>query len=293
MSFSGKVKEELYAIIEKGRSGQIAELAAITALSSRLSHENGGLCLAFSSDLEILKKKYFTLLKRTINIDNCGIVLNADDTARLLAATKLSPKEDPAGALQVGGQILQTPVCKQAFLRGAYLCGGETNDPAKSYHFEIAVSDVAFAKRLIEQIAFFGIDAGLSIRKGKNVVYVKEGAQIVELLGQMGAHRCLIDFEETRILNETRGNVNRRVNCETANINKTVSASVRQIDCIRKIEETIGLSALPEGLREMAYLRLQYPDEPLADLGDHFDPPVGKSGVNHRLRRIVDIAEKL
>ena len=293
MSFSGEIKNELYPIIEKGRGGQIAELASIVCLSAKLRKIEGKTLLFFTSESENLRRKYFTLLKKTINIDAYDDSLGADDTGRLLEALKLSPEDAAQGRLRIDGQILLHPTHKCAFLRGAYLCCGMTSDPAKSYHFEIAVSDDAFARRLTEQIAFLGIDAGCIRRKEKAVVYVKDGAAIVELLGQLGAHKSLIAFENVRILNDMRGNINRRVNCETANIKKTVNSSVRQIDCIKLIDSTVGLSTLPDSLRQMAMIRLQYPDEPLAALGGYFDPPIGKSGVNHRLRRIVDIADKI
>ncbi len=292
MSFSGEVKEELYTVIDRGRGAQLAELAAIVCLSAKLHKNNEKEALFFTSDVENLRRKYFTLLKKTININKCDGSLDIEEAAALFEATKLVPGQAD-GSFYVDGRILQQDSQKRAFLRGAYLCAGVTTDPAKSYHFEIAAPDMAFAEKLTDQIAFFQVDAGVTKRKGRPVVYVKEGAQIAELLGQMGAHRSLIAFENARIVNDMRGNINRRVNCETANIAKTVNSAVRQMECIRKIEETIGLSALPDSLREMAEIRLLYPDEPLADLGSHFDPPIGKSGVNHRLRRIVDLAEKL
>ncbi len=292
MSFTGGVKEELYAVIDKGRGAQLAELAAMVCLSAKLQKIDGKGALFFTSEVENLRRKYFTLLNKTININKCDGSLDEGEAGALFEAAKLIPGHADVSFF-VDGRILQQDSQKRAFLRGAYLCAGVTSDPAKSYHFEIVAPDMAFAEKLTDQIAFFEIDAGVTRRKGRPVVYVKEGAQIAELLGQMGAHRSMIAFENARILNDMRGNVNRRVNCETANITKTVNSAVRQIDCIKKIERTIGLSALPESLRRMAEVRLQYPDEPLADLGGHFDPPIGKSGVNHRLRRIVGLAEEL
>ena len=130
-------------------------------------------------------------------------------------------------------------------------------------------------------------------RKKHEVVYVKEGAQIVELLGIMGAGVSLMNLENVRILKEMRNSVNRQVNCETANLSKTVSAAVRQVEDIRYIQRTIGFQELNEGLAEMAVLRLEHPEASLKELGDLLTPPVGKSGVNHRLRKLSLIAEKL
>ena len=125
------------------------------------------------------------------------------------------------------------------------------------------------------------------------IVYIKEGEQIVDILNIMGAHSCLLELENIRIMKEMRNNVNRLVNCETANLSKTVNAAVRQVESIKIIQSKIGLKRLPQNLREIAELRLEYPDESLKELGEMLDPPVGKSGVNHRLRKIEKKAEEL
>ncbi len=125
------------------------------------------------------------------------------------------------------------------------------------------------------------------------MVYVKEGAHIVDLLNVMEAHTALMNLENVRIVKEMRNSVNRQVNCETANISKIVNAAVRQIEDIRLIQKNKGIESLPEHLKEIALLRLAYPDAPLKELGMYLNPPVGKSGVNHRLRRISEIAEKM
>ena len=125
------------------------------------------------------------------------------------------------------------------------------------------------------------------------MVYLKEGSQIVDLLNVMEAPVALMEMENIRILKEMRNSVNRKVNCETANINKTVSAAMKQVNDIRYIQDTIGLKELPEGLQEIAELRLEYPNETLKELGDLLQVPLGKSGVNHRLRKLSEIAEHL
>ena len=142
-------------------------------------------------------------------------------------------------------------------------------------------------------MATFDVDAKIVERKKHYVVYLKEGAQIVDMLNVMGAHVALMNLENVRILKEMRNSVNRKVNCETANISKTVNAAVRQVEDIQYIMKTKGLSSLPDNLQEIAQVRLEHPDMPLKDLGTLLTPPIGKSGVNHRLRRISEIAEKL
>ena len=166
------------------------------------------------------------------------------------------------------------------------------SNPNKSYHFEIVCKTGEQAEQLKELMIAFETDAKIVERKGHYVVYLKEGAQIVDMLNVMEAYVSLMNLENVRILKEMRNSVNRQVNCETANINKTVSAAVRQIEDINILQDAIGLDNLPDNLREMAYLRLEYPDAPLKDLGQYLDPPVGKSGVNHRLRKLSELADK-
>ena len=149
------------------------------------------------------------------------------------------------------------------------------------------------AEQLRELIATFDIEAKIVRRKKYYVVYIKEGSQIVDILNVMEAPVALMELENIRILKEMRNSVNRQVNCETANINKTVSAAVKQMDDIRYIQAVIGLDGLPDNLREMALVRLERPDATLKELGEALNPPVGKSGVNHRLRKLGILADDL
>ncbi|MBR4283955.1 MAG: DNA-binding protein WhiA, partial [Anaerotignum sp.] len=155
------------------------------------------------------------------------------------------------------------------------------------------LADEFSAEQLKELINSFGLDAKVVERKEHFVVYLKEGEQIVDLLNIMEAPLALMDLENVRIMKEMRNDINRKVNCETANLNKVVGAAVKQLEDIEYIEEKIGLSSLPEQLEEIARLRLEYPDKSLKELGSFLSTPVGKSGVNHRLRKISNIAEAL
>ena len=170
---------------------------------------------------------------------------------------------------------------------------GSITDPEKGYHFEVVCNQEKKAEQLVEQLAFFGIEAKTTTRKNHLVVYIKEGAQIVDALNVMEAHNALMELENIRILKEVRNSVNRKVNCETANINKTVNAAVKQIEDIELIKERMGLDELSPALLQVAELRLMYPEAPLKDLGEMLNPPVGKSGVNHRLRKLSEIAKEL
>lgn len=190
-------------------------------------------------------------------------------------------------------KLLKKKCCKRAFLRGAFLASGSISDPQKSYHFEIVCQEEAQAELLQQLYREFELDAKIVLRKKYYIVYLKEGSQIVDALSVMGAYVALMNLENVRIIKEMRGSVNRIVNCETANINKVVGAACRQVEDIRYIQSKMNLDELPPALEEMARIRLEYPDSSLKELGELCDPPVGKSGVNHRLRKLSEIAKNL
>lgn len=167
------------------------------------------------------------------------------------------------------------------------------SNPGKSYHLEFDCIDEGEADLLQELTAAFDIPAKIARRKKYFVVYVKEGSAICDMLNIMGAHVSLMDFENHRIVKEVRNSINRKVNCETANITKTVNAAAGQVKDITLIQERMGLSELPKNLREIAQLRLEYQEATLQELGELLTPPVGKSGVNHRLRKLSEIAESM
>ncbi len=175
---------------------------------------------------------------------------------------------------------------------GSLPWAGSMSDPNKSYHFEIVCDSDVMAKQIQRLMCDFSMDAKIVRRKKSYVVYLKEGDQIADILNIMEAHVSLMELENIRILKDMRNTVNRKVNCETANINKTVSAAVKQLEDITYLRDNMGLEKLAEGLREVAYARLSHPDATLKELGELLSPPVGKSGVNHRLRKLSDLAEK-
>lgn len=172
------------------------------------------------------------------------------------------------------------------------MCVGSMSAPEKGYHLEFVCSNEEKAVQLQEVIHGFGIEAKIVLRKKYYVVYIKESEAIVDLLNVMEAHVALMNLENLRILKEMRNSINRRVNCEAANISKTVNAASRQIEDILFLKDHYGFEKLPDNLRQMAQVRLEYPEATLKELGEYLDPPVGKSGVNHRLRSLSEIAEK-
>lgn len=274
MSFSSDVKEELARQYSKSVHCQIAELAAMIMLEGQICANPAG--LRFDSENRMLVEKYAILMKRAFSID-ISKPLCTEDCERIIE--------------NIQGLFLERTCCKRAFIRGAFMATGSMSDPNKSYHLEIVCKSMEQATRLQELMQEFETDAKIVERKNHYVVYLKDGSQIVDMLNVMEAYVSLMNLENVRILKEMRNSVNRKVNCEAANISKTVNAAVKQISDIELIRDRIGLEELPEALREMAYVRLEHPDAPLKDLGKFMDPPVGKSGINHRLRKLAAIAE--
>lgn len=286
MSFSSDIKEELGRQYSKSRHCQMAELSGMIELEGRIDEQNG--TMYFKTDNPVLLEKYAILMKKVFELD-ISKSISKEDTDRIMQTFKWNRLE---GAT-TNGLILQNTCCKRAFIRGAFLAGGSMSDPNKSYHFEIVCHTLEQAKQLQGVMQSFDTDAKIVERKSHHVVYLKEGSQIVDMLNVMEAYVALMNLENVRILKEVRNTINRKVNCETANINKTVNAAVKQVEDIELIRERIGLDNLPDNLREMALLRLEYPEATLKELGNYLEPPVGKSGVNHRLRKLSAIAEDL
>lgn len=312
MSFSSEVKAEIASDIPSARHCRIASAAVLLTCIGRFERDpDGKYRLLLSQDNGEALRKCFTLVCKTSNIRTvmCSPVntggreprgwLQADlssDTVRELAQKIRAC--DSAGNLRgdddctVPAELLGRSCCRRNYVRDLFLCCGSVSDPRKEYHLEWSCGSKEQASQLKEILLSFGKEAKAVLRKKVHVVYFKDSEDIVDLLNLMGAPISMMEMENQRILKGLRNSVNRRVNCETANIGKTVSASRKQISDITFLEESGILRTLPESLRKMAELRLQYPDTPLRELGDLAVPPIGKSGVNHRLRRLTEIAEK-
>ena len=312
MSFSSEVKEELSLQMDSARHCQIAEITAIISMCGRVSiSTRDAVEMKIQTENLYVARKFAALLKKTFHIIGevavkiHGVhsqnrtytvaVRKHEDALRVLNASRLVTRElEIAENLSlVNNLIVQKSCCRRAFIRGAFLVAGSISDPEKFYHFEIVCATWSKAKQLQEIIHSFELDAKIVERKQHYVVYIKEGAQSVDALNVMEAHRALMNLENIRIVRDMRNNVNRKVNCETANIHKTVSAAVKQIEDIEYLQAHLGLANLPDNLAEIARLRLEEPEATLKELGEMFTPKVGKSGVNHRLRKLSAIAEVL
>ncbi len=312
MSFSSRVKEEIARQQSSARHCCIAEFAAIFHLCGRIRQEEDGILFLeiYTENLTVAEKSY-TLLRNTFKVHVDVMVRNHNvrlssiryslfvrEKKAVILILKAIKMLDEAGNLwggfqQVHQRLVQNTCCKRAYLRGSFLVAGSITNPEKAYHLEIAVQSLEYARQLQTLSASFGVAAKIVERKKYYVLYMKEGSQIVDFLNVMEAHVALMELENVRILKEVRNSVNRQVNCETANINKTVTAAARQIEDIRYLQCHLGFSQLADGLREVAQLRLEYPDSSLQELGQMLSPPISKSGVNHRLRKISHIADQM
>lgn len=311
MSFSGDVKEELLSVNGNGRHCQIAELAAYFSYCGFVKKSNSGhMVIGITAENKAIATKCFTLIKKTFNIYS-GILIRKHSFSSkilsyeiqiekpdeikevLMAIKKYKESEEPVLCSCVDKLLLKKDCCRRAFIRGTYLAIGSMSNPEKGYHMEFVFDHEDMAEEFIQILKTFSIGAKMVLRKKNYVVYIKDGEEIVDMLNIMGAHISLMNLENTRIMKDMRNSINRRVNCETANIAKTVNAATKQVEDIMLIQKLYGLHRLSDNLRQVAEVRLAYPEASLVELSQLMDPPVGKSGVNHRLRKLSELAERL
>lgn len=306
MSFAAQTKKEL-TLIEADACCEKAELAALIRMNGSVQFNRERVVLDISTENAAIARRIYTLIKKTYRVhlelmvrkkmrlkkNNVYIVRIPNQVQSILSDLAIVSE----GFLFNHGidpNIVEKTCCKRSYLRGAFLAGGSVNNPeSSSYHLEIISMYEEHCHALVELANQFDVNARCIERKKGYVFYIKEGERIIQFLNVIGAHQALLKFEDIRILKDMRNSVNRVVNCETANLNKTIGAAMRQIENIKFLDETIGLENLPEKLREVAEVRLQHPDYNLHEVGKLLKVPVSKSGVNHRLRKIDEMAEKL
>jgi len=312
MSFSTDTKEELARIIPEKNCCIIAELSALVRMSGTLEFNGRNeLRIQLSTENPSTARKIFKLFKQAYGFSaeiqirqtprfNKGkqyvlLIHDAKESLRLLKETGVLEKNWEGHRLteKLPKSILKNRCCKRAYLRGAFLGGGSISSPEKNYHLEFISSNEQHIETIHNTLKYFDLSGKVIERKGHFVLYLKEGEQVVDILNIMGAHHALLALENIRILKQMRNNINRIVNCETANLSKTVKASMRQVEIIDYIDKRIGIQQLPEGLREIAIARLKYPEASLKELGELLNPQIGKSGINHRFRKLEQIENKL
>lgn len=307
MSFAAKTKLELTRI-DADDCCVRAETSAFIRMNGALSFSNKQLSLDVQTENAAIARRLFTNLKRLYpykvellvrkkmrlkknNVYICRVRNGAQHIVEdLLILTGTFEFKN-----EIAHPLIEKDCCKRAYLRGAFLAGGSVNNPGtSSYHLEIFSIYREHSEALVDLINEFGLNAKSIERKNGYIAYLKEAEKISDFLGIVGAHVGLMKFEDVRIIRDMRNSVNRLVNCETANLNKTIGAAQRQVANIKYIDEKIGLDELPERLQEIARLRIEHQDVSLKELGELVTgASVSKSGVNHRLRKIEEIANDL
>ncbi|MBM4760813.1 DNA-binding protein WhiA [Bacillus sp. B15-48] len=307
MSFASVTKKELTNLEVKECCSK-SELSALIRMNGSLSFSNRELVVDIQTENAAIARRIYTLIKMNFQTqvellvrkkmrlkkNNVYIVRLKESARKILEDLKII-QEDFSIIHTISADLIKKKCCKRSYLRGAFLAGGSVNNPETSaYHLEIASLYQEHNNSLCELMNLFGLNSKTLERKKGYITYLKEAEKITEFLNVIGAHNALLRFEDIRIVRDMRNSVNRLVNCETANLNKTIGAALRQVENIRFIENTVGLHVLPTKLREIAELRVAYQDVTLKELGEMVSGgTISKSGINHRLRKINEIADKL
>ena len=311
-SFSAAVKEELIRMSAGRTCCMLSEISALTQTSGHLSFRGGGwISASFRLDNAGTARRLFQLLKKRLNISpslhfiqtkqlggrrTCVLSLGTEDTRTLLNALHMA-ETDEDGQIHLKHTVPRHPLtrrcCGRAFLRGAFLGAGTVTSPERGYHLEWKTDDERFAHTLEKLLEKNGLPFRSYTRRGLQVIYLKEAQQVSDTLALMGAGSSVLEMENTRIRKQLRASAVRAANCDEHNSEKMLDAGMKQAEAIRRISLKQGLFTLPPALREIARLRVENPDQSLQQLGEMLDPPVGKSGVNHRMRRLMEIADRL
>lgn len=312
MSFSSETKNEMAMAAPDKECCMLAEISGFLRTCGKVRLEGLGKMsyvlttenAAAARRIIVLMKDYFGI-KLELSIGKSTVLkknnvyemtLSSDDNCKgILREAGILKIREGFDVFNYGidESLIHKKCCKKAFLRGAFLGSGSITDPGKSYHLEIASTNELLSANLIRLMEQLGIPARETQRREYYLVYLKDSELIGDFLAATGAYNARLDLENIKMTKELRNRANRIVNCDSANLDKTIAASEKHVRAIEKIIAKRGLDSLPEKLAEIAQLRIEEPGLSLADLGKMMDPPLGKSGVNHRLNKILEIAEKL
>jgi len=299
MSFSSEAKQEIAASLPDKLCCRGAQLYGLLECGHAFTAEE----VSLQTELSEVADVYSLLLTRL-----CGVPAPVRDTVKRRSELHQCRIENETDRLRVldrfghtGDEIslrlnranLDCDGCARAYLRGAFLACGAVTDPAHDYHLEFSVPHYNFSRDLLALLREEGFPAKVVTRGGSYIVYIKESERIEDCLTYLGAQRAALEMMGVKMVKSIRNDTNRRINCESANIDKTVQAAAAQLEAVRRIEEKGGLALLPDDLQELARLRWDNPDMSLRDLGAALNPPLSRSGVNHRLKRIIEFEEKL
>ncbi len=309
MSFSHDVRNELARAMPEKECCCKAELSALLASGAIvIGSGEDGCNLEVRVENAATARKIFKLLKESYSLQSTVRIENrkrfgktkiyevdthfSSDNLSILQELHLIEDNNNSKS-RPSPKFTRKTCCKRSYLRGIFLSRGFVNRPENDYHLEIVFNEEKLAIHVQKLLARFDIEARIFERKSSFVLYVKESEKIGDFLRVVGANRALLEFENVRIIKSMRNTVNRQVNCETANLAKTIDASVRQIDLINRAREKEGWKKMPAQLKELAFLRVHYPDYTLKELGELTQPPLSKPGVAYRMRRLEKIAEDI
>lgn len=312
MSFSSMAKEELIRLPMGKSCCMLSELSALTQTSGSLALRGAGrVQVTYRVESAALARRIFLLLRQQLNVTaklhfvqhtrlggckTCVLTLGDQDSQALLMALHMM-EQDEEGRITLRRTTPRHPMtrqcCRRAFLRGAFLGCGSVTNPDRSYHFEWVAEDQSLRQTLARLLEKCDLPVHEHMRKGQHVMYLKGAQQIADMLALMGATQAVLEMENIRIKKQMRAGANRASNCDEHNSEKMLNAAEKQIEAIKLISIQRGLFTLPPALQQMARLRLEHTDMSLTELGQLMNPPVGKSGVNHRLRRLMEIAGEI
>ena len=312
MTFSSKIKDELSRTEIDDILSAKSETAALVRTMGNITLKGfNKMEIEFSTENAAVARRIFRLLKTAFEIstqvsvektnrlkkhNNYIIKIGDEEAKNFLQETGIASADNfniMTFDFGVPEALTKNDACKRAYIKGTFMGCGSISDPEKSYHAEFISSREEHSKGICRLLEGFGITGKTILRKNFYVTYIKESEQISDLLALLGANNAVLEFENVRAVKETRNQINRVINCETANLDKIVDTSMRQINNIKVLKKYKAMDKLPEHLKELAYLRLKHTNASLKELGEMLNPPLGKSGVNHRLRKIEEIAEGL
>ena len=305
MSYSSQTKDELCRFEPDSVCCLLAELSGVISAAGSVVYRGGGKKrLSIETENNAVARRIFRLLRDVFDVtpelvtlrrarlggrSTYRCVIDGDEASFVLEGCGI----DYFQRRGVPREVTARKCCRMAFLRGVFLACGSVTDPEREYHLEFVISDEAFAQAIQKLVARFDLTASLGQRRSMRLVYLKGQSAISDMLSVFGAQSARFAMEDAFIRKELRNNANRATNCDSANMERSVAAASRQTQAIERLISAVGENSLPPALLETAKLRLQYPEVSLEELGRLCDPPVGKSGVNHRLRKLEKMAEEL
>ena len=308
MSFSSEIKDEVAKIKVEDYKIILSELAGITPMCGILNFKNNKISMEYITENAPVARRIFTFLRRSFGFDvevknvrstqlkkNVFIIyISQDESCRLLLDELKYIKGASVFMINYAPtDLIKTSNEKKAYIRGAFMGSGSITDPKKGYHLEFVSENESNAYFLRDTINEFGLKSKVIMRKEKYIIYIKDSEQISDFLSLIGAYNSVLNYENVRVIKEMRNNVNRIVNCETANLNKTVKSSYDQVEDIKLIEREIGIENLDEDLKAIAKIRLENRSMSLNDIANSLEPKLSKSTVNYRFKKLRRIANKL